>query len=304
MQKIGRNDKCPCGSGNKYKKCCLDKPVEVTILKSTRHIITAEKDGKIYKLFQIFFGEDGTLYVDFPYLKMDGMVSLMKLDPSLKYPANVSMQPGGKVTSQLVKYSHHIDGETHFSQNGKVFTEIRKKAVPLTDITGHIFTVMLQGVAGFTSTGKESDKNHYDPERSVLKFDVDGLKFDALKFVGMWYSWDYLSSHLGAPTPYAKKIGPQIVMDKDGKKVLGFLLGPPVGSPMENQVLYLTCEAHPAISENHPSQLAFIGGFDSKEQVFDLTAPTSMLVLAYPIENYEKLKEEIGTIDYRQDKPI
>ncbi len=23
--KIGRNDSCPCGSGNKYKKCCLDR---------------------------------------------------------------------------------------------------------------------------------------------------------------------------------------------------------------------------------------------------------------------------------------
>lgn len=25
MKKIGRNDPCPCGSGRKYKKCCLDK---------------------------------------------------------------------------------------------------------------------------------------------------------------------------------------------------------------------------------------------------------------------------------------
>ena len=24
--KIGRNDRCPCGSGKKYKKCCVDKP--------------------------------------------------------------------------------------------------------------------------------------------------------------------------------------------------------------------------------------------------------------------------------------
>ena len=24
--KIGRNDPCPCGSGKKYKKCCLNKP--------------------------------------------------------------------------------------------------------------------------------------------------------------------------------------------------------------------------------------------------------------------------------------
>lgn len=25
MQQVGRNDPCPCGSGRKYKKCCIDK---------------------------------------------------------------------------------------------------------------------------------------------------------------------------------------------------------------------------------------------------------------------------------------
>ena len=25
MMKIGRNDLCPCGSGKKYKNCCLRK---------------------------------------------------------------------------------------------------------------------------------------------------------------------------------------------------------------------------------------------------------------------------------------
>lgn len=25
MPKIGRNDPCPCGSGKKYKKCCMGK---------------------------------------------------------------------------------------------------------------------------------------------------------------------------------------------------------------------------------------------------------------------------------------
>ena len=24
--KINRNDKCPCGSGKKFKNCCIDKP--------------------------------------------------------------------------------------------------------------------------------------------------------------------------------------------------------------------------------------------------------------------------------------
>lgn len=26
--KLGRNDPCPCGSGKKYKKCCLDKQAQ------------------------------------------------------------------------------------------------------------------------------------------------------------------------------------------------------------------------------------------------------------------------------------
>ncbi len=30
MAKIGRNDPCPCGSGKKYKKCCLDKDESVS----------------------------------------------------------------------------------------------------------------------------------------------------------------------------------------------------------------------------------------------------------------------------------
>jgi hypothetical protein len=28
MAKISRNDPCPCGSGKKYKKCCLGKDIE------------------------------------------------------------------------------------------------------------------------------------------------------------------------------------------------------------------------------------------------------------------------------------
>ncbi|MCC3145126.1 SEC-C domain-containing protein [Halanaerobium sp. Z-7514] len=27
MAILGRNDKCPCGSAKKYKKCCIDKEI-------------------------------------------------------------------------------------------------------------------------------------------------------------------------------------------------------------------------------------------------------------------------------------
>jgi len=38
MEKVGRNDPCPCGSGLKYKKCCFGKPpkpkFKATVIKS------------------------------------------------------------------------------------------------------------------------------------------------------------------------------------------------------------------------------------------------------------------------------
>ncbi len=42
MNKIGRNDPCPCGSGKKYKKCCAKKalgPRQVTVQKSDGDIM-------------------------------------------------------------------------------------------------------------------------------------------------------------------------------------------------------------------------------------------------------------------------
>lgn len=47
MVKIGRNDLCPCGSGKKYKKCCIDKDV-LTIMKNSNqsifsHLLTYEE---------------------------------------------------------------------------------------------------------------------------------------------------------------------------------------------------------------------------------------------------------------------
>ena len=33
--KVGRNEPCPCGSGKKYKKCCLNKPEESVDLQAT-----------------------------------------------------------------------------------------------------------------------------------------------------------------------------------------------------------------------------------------------------------------------------
>ena len=40
-RKIGRNEPCPCGSGAKHKKCCLDAPSETVLERLLAHLGSA-----------------------------------------------------------------------------------------------------------------------------------------------------------------------------------------------------------------------------------------------------------------------
>ena len=41
MSKVGRNEPCPCGSGQKYKKCCESKAVEAAVERARTHAAAA-----------------------------------------------------------------------------------------------------------------------------------------------------------------------------------------------------------------------------------------------------------------------
>lgn len=64
-----------------------------------------------------------------------------------QYPTSLSLIDGGKVTSHKVKYSHHPDGRTHFSQDGKIFTKVIKSSASFDEVDGHLFTVQFQDFA-------------------------------------------------------------------------------------------------------------------------------------------------------------
>ena len=38
-KKIGRNEPCPCGSGKKYKHCCMQKEQAIGILPVANHAL-------------------------------------------------------------------------------------------------------------------------------------------------------------------------------------------------------------------------------------------------------------------------
>lgn len=44
MVKIGRNESCPCGSGLKFKKCCIDTGLDSKIEKSSEYLIERVKN--------------------------------------------------------------------------------------------------------------------------------------------------------------------------------------------------------------------------------------------------------------------
>ena len=56
MAKPGRNDPCPCGSGDKYKKCCLAKEEAVAreqLVKAQAPRDTLRRDRRVWLASEI-----------------------------------------------------------------------------------------------------------------------------------------------------------------------------------------------------------------------------------------------------------
>ena len=264
--------------------------------RSERYVITVEGSSRRYKLLQLMFRKtDGSLFVTFPYYEhSEGIVSLITWTPEKVPPTSLSLEPGGKATSHLVKYSHHPDGRAHFSQDGKVFTAIKKQSVPINKIQGHIFTVQLQGLTSFD----EVSPSEYDlpptTKRTVLNFSFGSEEPEAVKIVGRLYSQDVLIRNMQSGV-----LGPVMtVTNPQGKSYSAFLCSTPQGHAGEGKILVITCEGIPKLSKEEETTLTFIGGFDDVAIVNDLSKTTTFLALSYPVENAAELAERIGSIDF------
>ncbi|MBU2499652.1 MAG: SEC-C domain-containing protein [Proteobacteria bacterium] len=62
MKKVGRNDPCPCGSGNKYKHCCLgrnDTPDQQDLIRQVMEEVREKLENREFESF-----EEGQEFVD------------------------------------------------------------------------------------------------------------------------------------------------------------------------------------------------------------------------------------------------
>jgi hypothetical protein len=258
--------------------------------RSERFVVCVSVNGTRHKMLQIgFTRRDGTIYVSFPYYAhTTGIVSNASLDPGA---STIPLERGGRITSHLVKYSHHSDGRAHFSQDGRVLTRVRRQAAPLCLVDGHLFTTQLQGLDAFDLL----DPRQYDlppmTRRTVLNFAFERERPAAVKFVG------YLYDEVAAAARFGGVLGPSFVtVGRDGSPRFAFALSAPESRPGCNRLLILSCEAIPHLTKEEETTLTFIGGFDPQSTI-GAEQRIEFLSLIYPADRADELREQLGTID-------
>jgi len=276
---------------------------EVQAVRSKLIVVALEVGATRYEIFQIFFGKDRSLYVNFPYFKQcTGILAAATITGDGQTTSQVDLQIGGKIASHYVKYSHHPDGCAQFSQTRKVWTKIKRQSVALDSQAGHIFSLAIQGLQGFKAAHGAKDHGS-TPKRATVTFQLqESADMKAIKWVGRWFNLadlkffrqiDVATLRLGGQIESV--VGPNIdLKDPLGQQQRGIL----VASPYDNarHVLVISCEVIPRLGPE-PEMMLFYGGFDAREIMDDTLKEAGFLVFIYPVSGAEELKKIIGTID-------
>lgn len=263
----------------------------VAAIRSQRVVCVVKVSELRAKAFQIGFEKDGSLFVHFPYFQhRTGILSSSEIPATGERKADVNIEHGGKVTSHRVKYSHHPDGRAHFSQDGKIFTAIKRQSISLETQNGHMFTLYIQGLYALDVAKTAKDAEGISVNRSVINFQIEPTA-EAIKFVGQWLDINKLRVSEPDVT-----VGPRhTLVDPDGVKTDAIL----VASPHANakHVLAITCVAIPRLGSD-PEIFLFHGGFDAPERMTDPTKEAGFLAFLYPLSEATNVRERLGSVDY------
>jgi hypothetical protein len=205
------------------------------------------------------------IFVNFPYQPDEpGLVARVTLPPGTRHTFDLTTT--ADATTQSVKYSHPIDGNTHFSQTGKVITTVYNQASRLDTSIGHFFSVFFSGLAMFRECRNK---------KPYVQFVFDSTaSIDPLYCSGYWLKLgsDVRVSSLGNP----------IQLDSDGRSTQALAIAPPVDSPFKGWILAISASSGPASLSAGPGKfrLDFIGGFE--ENLGNASEPSSFLAMQYP----------------------
>lgn len=254
-----------------------------------------QKPSGLRKLFQVIFRKDGSIFVNFPYFKRVPGIVVPAIVPAGGGEVQVDLTLNGRVTSHGVKFSHHRDGNAHFSQDGKVYSSIRRRSVCLDDSSGHLFTVHITEPDAFARAAAKDERQLLpNPKRTTLRVNCEE-RVNRLKFVAWWYS----VRELVRRNP-GVSIRPNFhILQGNGTIQAAFAcapLAPPEGA--DERVLVMSVEEWDVAGSREGGGLLFMGGFDPPDVTTDPGRSTQMLMCSYPVEDEEALRRRIGSIDY------
>lgn len=248
------------------------------------------------KVFQIGFQKrDGSLFVSFPYYRNAfGLLCHATLRAGDVYPRDLNLTgSGGKFTSHKVKYSHHPDGNAHFSQDGKIFTTVRRKSVPLDSAEGHLFTIHIQGLPDYERVSPDEMQRAPSARKTRIDIKILGEPPQAIKFVAHWYKESQLAVNASGTRPWIS------LTLQDGREHFGAIIKDPFLKSQEPRYLLLFIEGTPILDKERTSGLVFLGGFDPHRIALDQTRDSGFLTLSYPTDSYDGLVQTLGSVDYQ-----
>ncbi|MFQ5992980.1 MAG: hypothetical protein ACE5NA_11140 [Nitrospiraceae bacterium] len=198
------------------------------------------------------------------------------------------------VTSHLVKLSHHPHGRVHFSQTGKVKTEIIRPSFRLADSIGEVFELHIYHAAGFEALDLAMRKT----DRVYLRYVFKGALPAALTITAEWRRKAAVQANTDPPNGIVPPVT-SVKHRKTGVESLVTLFGQPPGWPLRDHVLMLSCHATTSLKNIERPTMILMGGWDPAEvsEVGQEVKQTGCLLWLYPIEEAEMLAQQIGSID-------
>lgn len=229
-----------------------------------RHRISVRWRDREAKVCQIVFARDG-FFVTFPYHPDSAGVLARIVVPVVPPGEQRQVNYGGSVgfrTQHRIKYSHHVSGHCHFSEDRRIYTRVRNVSYSLEHSQRHLFTVYAQGLEHFADRRPDDDAGCFDMG--------DAPAPPVIRVVGRWYR-HALPSNVANPITLAMTpdyIGPAMACP------------PQIGSPLDGYVIVLEAFVQQLLDPSARFNLLFQGGFGT--EAHDPSQESSCLVLSYP----------------------
>lgn len=267
------------------RKKTLPRPLDADWHRADRmekHIISFGWHGGEVKVCMLQFHRTG-IFVHFPYHPdMPGLLSRGTVHAGER-EQQVDLTVAGFVTSHKVKYTHHVDGNAHFSQDGRIRTAVRGRAPDLHTQRSHIFSIDVQGLAHFKEF---RDEEYYGDKYGRGYFELQGPEPEAVHVIARW--------GMVSDGKRMEDLNNVVRFRAGGVEREAIAMAPPPASPLEPGFVIIEAEPQAPLSEE-PFMLLFTGGFE--KGLADPSVESAFLAMRYPVEDPGRLP----SIDFQRN---